>query len=85
MRVRVAMGMAYCLEYMHQMTPPIFQKNLQSASIYLTEDYAAKISDFSFWNEGTAAKKRSADKELMEIPSASPESDVYSFGVLAVE
>ncbi|KAL6203459.1 hypothetical protein ACLB2K_027159 [Fragaria x ananassa] len=85
MRVRVAMGMAYCLEYMHQMTPPIFQKNLQSASIYLTEDYAAKISDFSFWNEGTAAKKRSADKELMEIPSASPESDVYSFGVVLFE
>ncbi|PRQ34593.1 putative protein kinase RLK-Pelle-LRR-VI-2 family [Rosa chinensis] len=85
MRVRVAMGMAYCLEYMHQMTPPILQKNLQSASIYLTEDYAAKISDFSFWNEGTAAKTRSADKELMEVPSASPESNVYSFGVILFE
>lgn len=85
MRVRVAMGMAYCLEYMHGMTPPVFQKNLQSASIYLTEDYAAKISDFSFWNEVTAAKTGSADKELLEIPSASPESNVYSFGVILFE
>ncbi|KAJ0959870.1 hypothetical protein J5N97_000398 [Dioscorea zingiberensis] len=85
MRLRIAMGMAYCLEYMHQMTPPILQKNLQSASIYLTEDYAAKISDFSFWNEGTAAKTRSADKELMEVPCASPESNVYSFGVILFE
>lgn len=85
MRVRVAMGMAYCLEYMHGMTPPVFQKNLQSASIYLTEDYAAKISDFSFWNEVTAAKTGSADKELLEIPSARPESNVYSFGVILFE
>ena len=31
-RLRIAMGIAYCLEHMHQLTPPIAHKNLQSCS-----------------------------------------------------
>ena len=85
MRLRIAMGMAYCLEHMHQLTPPIAHRDLHSSSVYLTEDYAAKISDFRFWNEMTAAKMQSAAKELLEIPSADPESNVYSFGVILFE
>ncbi|CAK9164174.1 unnamed protein product [Ilex paraguariensis] len=85
MRLRIAMGMAYCLEYMHQLNPPIAHKNLQSSSICLTEDYAAKISDFSFWNEVTAAKIGSATMGLLETQSANPESNVYSFGLILLE
>ncbi len=85
MRLRIAMGMAYCLEYMHQLTPPITHKNLQSSSIYLTEDYAAKISDFSVWNYISASKKETAVTELLEIPSVEPESNVYSFGTILFE
>lgn len=85
MRLRIAMGMAYCLEYMHQLSPPTTHKNLQSVSIYLTEDYAAKISDFSFWNDIFATKKESSVIELLEIPSVEPESNVYSFGVILFE
>ncbi|RZB91744.1 putative inactive receptor-like protein kinase [Glycine soja] len=51
MRMRIAMGIAYCLEYMHELKPPIAHRNLQSSFIYLTEDYAAKISDLSLWND----------------------------------
>ena len=47
--MRIAMGIAYCLEYMHELKPPIAHRNLQSSFIYLTEDYAAKISDLSLW------------------------------------
>lgn len=79
------MGMAYCLEYMHQLNPPIAHQKLQSSSIYLTEDYAAKISDFSFWNEVTAAKMGSIALELLETSTADPESNVYSFGVILFE
>lgn len=79
------MGMAYCLEYMHQLNPPIAHGNMQSSSIYLTEDYAAKISDFSFWNEVTAAKMGSATMELLETSSSDPESNVYNFGVVLFE
>lgn len=77
MRMRVAMGMAYCLEHMHQLTPPIVHRNLNSSAVYLTEDYAAKISDFGFWN-GVAVAEMQSDPE-------SPESNVYSFGVLLFE
>ncbi|XP_009369580.2 LOW QUALITY PROTEIN: probable inactive receptor-like protein kinase At3g56050 [Pyrus x bretschneideri] len=85
MRLRIAMGMAYCLEYMHQLTPPLVQKNLQSSSVYLTEDYAAKISDFTFLNEVTAAKMGPANKKLCDSMSTDPESNVYSFGVILFE
>ncbi|CAL5386369.1 unnamed protein product [Camellia sinensis] len=85
MRLRIAMGMAYCLEHMHQLTPPIAHGNLQSSSIYLTEDYAAKISDFSFWNNLTATNMGSAATELLEAQLADPESNVYSFGVILFE
>ncbi|XVF05783.1 hypothetical protein REPUB_Repub05bG0202200 [Reevesia pubescens] len=85
MRLRIAMGIAYCLEHMHQLTPPIAHRNLQSCSVYLTEDYAAKISDFSFLNNATAAKVGSATMELLESPSADAESNVYNFGVILFE
>ena len=85
MRLRITMGVAYCLEHMHQLTPPIAHRNLQSCSVYLTEDYAAKISDFSFLNNATEAKVGSATMELLESPSADAESNVYSFGVILFE
>ncbi|KAF2297353.1 hypothetical protein GH714_021852 [Hevea brasiliensis] len=85
MRLRIAMGVAYCLEYMHQLTPPIVHENLQSSSIYLTDDYAAKISNFSYWNDVTSIKMESASTELMELPSIYPASNVFSFGLILYE
>ncbi|OMO82826.1 hypothetical protein CCACVL1_11750 [Corchorus capsularis] len=85
MRLRIAMGIAYCLEHMHQLTPPIAHRNLQSCSVYLTEDYAAKISDFSFLNDATAAKVGSATMELLESPLSDAESNIYNFGVILFE
>ncbi|KAJ7964233.1 Protein MALE DISCOVERER 2 [Quillaja saponaria] len=83
MRLRIAMGMAYCLEHMHKLTPPIAHRNLQSSSVYLAEDYASKISDFGFWNNVDATKKDSPSMELLETISV--ESNVYSFGVILFE
>lgn len=74
MRMRITMGMAYCLEHMHNLSPSLPHKNLTSSAVYLTEDSAAKISDFGFWNETDAAEMVS-----------SPESNVYSFGVILFE
>ncbi|KAK1355112.1 Inactive receptor-like protein kinase [Heracleum sosnowskyi] len=74
MRMRIVMGIAYCLEHLHQLKPPIAHKNLNSSAVNLTEDYAAKLSDFGLWNE-------IASKDMQ----ASPESNVYSFGVLLFE
>ncbi|KAJ0084490.1 hypothetical protein Patl1_31048 [Pistacia atlantica] len=85
MRLRIAMGMAYCLEHMHQLTPPIAHRKLQSSSIYLTEDYAAKVSDFSCWNNTTAAKNGSASMQPLETSENDLESNVYNFGVILFE
>ncbi|CAI0415702.1 unnamed protein product [Linum tenue] len=90
MRLRIMMGIAYCLEHMHQLTPPIAHKNLTSSSISLTEDYAAKISDFSFSNDiiipppSPEMEHPETDTELTaDIPFRA--SNVYSFGVLLFE
>ncbi|KAL6533092.1 hypothetical protein OROMI_027204 [Orobanche minor] len=71
MRIRIAMGIAYCLDHMHQLSPPFAHRNLSSSSIYLTEDYASKLSDFVSWDE--------ADSQ------SDPPSNVYSFGVVLFE
>ncbi|KAK7305446.1 hypothetical protein VNO77_43352 [Canavalia gladiata] len=86
MRMRIAMGIAYCLEHLHQLTTPIVHMNLQSSSIYLTEDYAAKLSDLSFWNDIIDTKKGSeATTQLLETTSSYIKANVYSFGVILFE
>ncbi|XP_038902804.1 inactive receptor-like serine/threonine-protein kinase At2g40270 [Benincasa hispida] len=85
MRLRIAMGVAYCLEHMHQLDPPVVHRHLCSSSVYLTEDYAAKLSDFSYWSEATGAKLGSITIELLETSPADSESNIYSFGVILLE
>nr|WIL59838.1 nodulation protein [Melilotus officinalis] len=80
MRKRIAMGIAYCLDRMHQLTPPMSHRNLQSSSIYLTEDYAAKISDLSFYTDKVDTKKGFEKTSAEEI-----KDNVYSFGVILRE
>lgn len=75
-RLRIIMGIAYCLDYMHQLDPPVVVKTLNSSSIYLCDDYAAKISDLSLWNE----EKETADPKL-----SAQESNVYKFGIILLE
>lgn len=85
MRLRAAMGMAYYLNHIHQLTPPIAHENLNSSAVNLAEDYAAKVSDFSVWNVMAATEMKSPRVELSDSPSADPESNVYSFGVILFE
>ncbi|XP_057804647.1 inactive receptor-like serine/threonine-protein kinase At2g40270 isoform X3 [Salvia miltiorrhiza] len=72
-RMRIAMGMAYCLDHMHQMLPPFIHRNFKSSAVYLTEDYAAKVSDFAFSDDETRSARADA------------QSNVYSFGVVLYE
>lgn len=88
-RIRVIMGTAYCLQYMHHdLNPPVAHSNLNSGAIYLTDDYAAKIAEISFWTDAATKSKTSGedDKENSELPPfADPETNVYSFGILLLE
>nr|CAB3490682.1 unnamed protein product [Digitaria exilis] len=73
-RLRIIMGVAYCLEHMSQLEPPVMPASLSSSSIYLTEDYAAKISDVELW------KDDDKDAALRD-----EESLVYRMGILLLE
>lgn len=84
MRLRIAMGLAYCLDHMHQLNPPIAHTNLVSSSLQLTEDYAVKVSDFSF---GSPETETSINNTIIDthISVLNPEDNVYSFGLLLFE
>ncbi|KAL6841283.1 hypothetical protein ACP4OV_028801 [Aristida adscensionis] len=76
-RLRIAMGVVYCLDYMYQQSPHVILRNLNSSCIYLTEDNAAKVSDISFWH----GKKQDGD----EFDAADEYSMVHSFALLLLE
>ncbi|ESQ40645.1 hypothetical protein EUTSA_v10015840mg, partial [Eutrema salsugineum] len=70
-RLRIAMGIAYCVEHIHNLSPkPISQTSLNSSSVYLTTDYAAEVADFTF---------------LSSTPLDSQTSYVFSFGAILHE
>ncbi|KAF2545015.1 hypothetical protein F2Q70_00022174 [Brassica cretica] len=87
-RMRIIMGTAYCLQYMHELNPPIAHSKLVSSRIYLTDDYAAKVGEVAFSSQ-TGLKSRkpmSGDLDQSSLPlPAEPETNVYSFGVLMLE
>ncbi|CAL9754268.1 unnamed protein product [Musa acuminata subsp. burmannicoides] len=80
-RLRIAMGIAYCLEHMHQLNPPIILGSLDSSTIYLTDDYAAKVSDVQFWSESKDTGSGSGSSS----PLSDAESIVHRFGILLLE
>ncbi|CAM8967327.1 unnamed protein product [Rhodiola kirilowii] len=85
MRLKVAMGVAYCLEHMHQLSQSAIHENLQSSCIFLTEDYAAKVSVLSLLNEIMDSKMTQKSNEPQKTLSASLQKNVYSFGGLLLE
>ncbi|KAL2467350.1 Leucine-rich repeat protein kinase family protein [Abeliophyllum distichum] len=86
-RMRIAMGTAYCLQYMHDLNPPVAHCNLTSKFIFLTDDYAPKVAEIAFWKELIAKSKNPEnDSEHSELPPlADGETNVYSFGIVLLE
>lgn len=96
-RMRIIMGITYCLQYMHhEMEPPVIHPNLHSSAVYLTDDYAAKLSDPDVWKEAAIKSNQMksssrtgnlisyGDMRLsdMELEVA---NNVYCFGLLLLE
>ncbi|KAK8494532.1 hypothetical protein V6N12_034692 [Hibiscus sabdariffa] len=87
-RMRIMMGVAYCLLYMHHdLNPPMCHPKLTSATILLTDDYAAKVVDVLGFED--LIKSRNSGDDDSEHSTlahlADPETNVYSFGVLLLE
>lgn len=90
MRMRIIMGTAYCLKYMHHdLNPPVPHSCLNSSQIYLTDDYAAKIGEVCFLPQRPSRpQKISGDGESEHSvlpPLADSDTNVYSFGILLLE
>ncbi|XVE51472.1 hypothetical protein DITRI_Ditri02bG0043600 [Diplodiscus trichospermus] len=87
-RMRIIMGVAYCLQYMHHdLNPPIAHSNLSSTAIFLTDDYAAKLAEISSIQPAPESKTSGdAIQEHSELPPlVDTEVNVYSFGILLLE
>ncbi|CAN6483222.1 unnamed protein product [Victoria cruziana] len=86
-RMRIVMGVAYCLQYMHHdLSPPVAHPNLHSTSIYLTDDFATKLADFTYW-KAPVEKTKTCDDDLEQLdwPYKDLESNIYNFGILLLE
>ncbi|CAL5096224.1 unnamed protein product [Urochloa decumbens] len=87
-RMRIIMGLAYCIQHMHELSPPVAHPDLQSSSILLSEDSAAKIVDMSVWHEVISKGKTPRNGELDGHPEQVSDGlagNVYNFGVLLLE
>lgn len=96
-RMKVALGAAKGLEYLHdKANPPVIYRDLKSSNILLDKDFSAKLSDFGLAKLGPCGDKTHVSSRVMGTYGyCAPEyqrtghltvkSDVYSFGVVLLE
>ncbi|XP_006654778.1 protein MALE DISCOVERER 2-like [Oryza brachyantha] len=85
-RMRIIMGVAYCIQHMHELSPAKVHPDLHSSAMFLSEDSAAKIADLSVWQEVVSeGKMPRTNGDHQEPISAGLAGNVYSFGILLLE
>ncbi|XP_011623105.1 probable serine/threonine-protein kinase PBL3 isoform X1 [Amborella trichopoda] len=95
-RLKIALGAARGLNYMHEPTKNIVFRDFKSANILLDGNFNAKLSDFGWARDGPASDRTHVStRAIGTLGYAAPEyhlnghlshrCDVYSFGVMLLE
>ncbi|KAF0934518.1 hypothetical protein E2562_025614 [Oryza meyeriana var. granulata] len=96
-RVRIALGAAKGLRYLHEVvTPPVIYRDLKSSNILLADDLSPKLSDFGLAKLGPVGDDTHVSTRVMGTygycapdyamsGKLNVKSDVYSFGVVLLE
>ncbi|XP_051199289.1 protein STRUBBELIG-RECEPTOR FAMILY 8 isoform X2 [Lolium perenne] len=95
-RVRIVLGIARALEYLHEVClPPVVHRNLKSSNILLDEEYSPHLSDCGLAAFSPNPEREVSTEVVGSFGYSAPEfamsgtysvqSDVYSFGVVMLE
>ncbi|KAK8712391.1 hypothetical protein V6N13_147631 [Hibiscus sabdariffa] len=96
-RMRIALGAAKGLEYLHEIaTPQVIYRDFKTSNILLDQDFNPKLSDFGLAKVGPTGDDSHVFSrvigtygycapEYIQTGQLSTKSDVYSFGVVFLE
>ncbi|GFS40451.1 receptor-like kinase 1 [Actinidia rufa] len=88
-RIKIAFGVALCIEYLHSQAPNISHGNIRSSNILLTDSYGARVSEHGISqlvsSNSTLNLNGYCAPEVTDTRKISQKADVYSFGVLLLE
>ncbi|KAJ3679076.1 hypothetical protein LUZ60_017087 [Juncus effusus] len=95
-RVKIALGTARALEYLHEVcVPPVVHRNFKSANILLDEEFNPHLSDCGIAALAPNTERQVSTEVVGSFGYSAPEfamsgiytikSDVYSFGVVMLE
>uniref|UniRef100_A0ACD5Y3E3 Uncharacterized protein n=2 Tax=Avena sativa TaxID=4498 RepID=A0ACD5Y3E3_AVESA len=90
MRMRIASGIAQGLKYLHtELQPPIAISELNSNSVYVTEEYTAKLVDFGCFKTMFSKHENAASlpgpMDSSEDRHADIQGNTFAFGVILLE
>ncbi|KAI6702131.1 hypothetical protein NL676_011267 [Syzygium grande] len=95
-RMKIVLGIARGLKYLHELDPPFTISELNSSAVYLTEDFYPKLVDFESWKTILARSEKhsgSIDSQgsICVLPNSlegrheDVQGNIHAFGVLLLE